>query len=71
MLDSSRRRFLEISAGLAGRVAASGIVSLPILASMSKRARASGGLQEDRSIIIASFAGPESSLRSVRSRLKT
>ena len=39
MPDSSRRRFLEISAGLAGRVAATGVVSLPILASMSKRAR--------------------------------
>jgi hypothetical protein len=38
--DSSRRRFLEISAGLAGRVAASGAVSLPILASISKRAKA-------------------------------
>jgi hypothetical protein len=38
MPDSSRRRFLEISAGLAGRVAASGVVSLPILTSMSKRA---------------------------------
>ena len=46
MLDSSRRRFLEISAGLAGRVAASGVVSLPILASMSKRARASGGRRD-------------------------
>jgi Hint domain len=40
MPNSSRRRFLEISAGLAGRVAASGAVSLPILASMSKRATA-------------------------------
>src|ERR1700751_1433309 len=40
MRGSSRRRFLEISAGLAGRVAASGAVSLPILASMSKGARA-------------------------------
>ena len=46
MPDSSRRRFLEISAGLAGRVAASGVVSLPILASMSKRARASGGRRD-------------------------
>lgn len=44
--DSSRRRFLEISAGLAGRVAASGAVSLPILASISKRARA--GDRDDR-----------------------
>jgi hypothetical protein len=43
---SSRRRFLEISAGLAGRVAASGVVSLPILASVSRRARASGGRKE-------------------------
>ena len=41
--NSSRRRFLEISAGLAGRVAASGAVSLPILASISKRARAGDG----------------------------
>lgn len=40
MSGSSRRRFLEISAGLAGRVAASGAISLPILASISKRARA-------------------------------
>jgi hypothetical protein len=38
--NSSRRRFLEISAGLAGKIAATGAVSLPILASMSKRARA-------------------------------
>lgn len=42
MSNSSRRRFLGISAGLAGKVAATGIVSLPILASMSKRARAYG-----------------------------
>src|SRR5271169_3875889 len=42
MPNASRRRFLEISAGLAGRVAASGAVSLPILASLSKRARAVG-----------------------------
>jgi hypothetical protein len=40
---SSRRHFLEISAGLAKRFAAGGVVSLPILASISKRARASGG----------------------------
>jgi len=40
MNHSSRRRFLEISAGLAGRVAATGVVSLPILASASRRARA-------------------------------
>lgn len=40
MSSSSRRRFLEISAGLAGKVAATGAVSLPILASMSRRARA-------------------------------
>jgi Hint domain len=38
--NSSRRRFLEISAGLARKVAATGAISLPILASMSKRARA-------------------------------
>ncbi|MGB8399529.1 Hint domain-containing protein [Bradyrhizobium sp.] len=42
MTHSSRRRFLEISAGLAGRVAASGALSLPILASISKRAKADG-----------------------------
>jgi hypothetical protein len=42
MTNSSRRRLLEISAGLAGKVAASGAVSLPILASMSKRATANG-----------------------------
>jgi hypothetical protein len=42
MPDSSRRRFLEISARLAGRAAATGVVSLPILASISKRARAHG-----------------------------
>src|SRR6516165_2802239 len=40
MANASRRRFLEISSGLAGRVAASGALSLPMLASMSKRARA-------------------------------
>jgi len=38
MPNSSRRRFLEISAGLAGRIAASGAISLPILASISKKA---------------------------------
>jgi hypothetical protein len=37
---SSRRRFLEISATTAGKVAATGLVSLPILALMSKRAKA-------------------------------
>jgi len=40
--NSSRRRFLEISVGLAGKVAATGAVSLPILASMSRRANANG-----------------------------
>jgi len=40
---SSRRRFLGISGGLAGKIAASGAVSLPILASMSRRARAGDG----------------------------
>jgi hypothetical protein len=39
---SSRRRFLEISATTVGKVAAAGIVSLPILASLSKRAKALG-----------------------------
>lgn len=43
MTNSSRRRFLGISASLAGRVAASGAVSLPILASLSGKARADGG----------------------------
>jgi len=38
--DSSRRGFLEISARLAGRTAATGLVSLPILAAISKRASA-------------------------------
>jgi hypothetical protein len=40
--NPTRRHFLEISAGLAGKVAASGVISLPILASMSRRARAIG-----------------------------
>ena len=40
--SSARRHFLGISAGLAGKVAASGAVSLPILASMSRKARANG-----------------------------
>ena len=43
MSCSSRRRFLGISGGLAGKIAASGAVSLPILASMSRRARAGDG----------------------------
>ena len=43
LVHSSRRRFFEISAGLAGKVAGSGIVSLPILASISKRAQAGPG----------------------------
>jgi hypothetical protein len=42
MLNSSRRHFLKSSAGLAGKVAATGAVSLPMLASMSKKARALG-----------------------------
>jgi hypothetical protein len=46
MTDASRRHFIEISAGLAGRVAATGIVSLPILVSISKRARAEHGGHE-------------------------
>ena len=41
-VSSSRRRFLEISAGLAGKVAATGAVSLPVLASMSRKANALG-----------------------------
>jgi hypothetical protein len=40
MSSSSRRRFLGISAGLAGRFAAAGVVSLPMMASLSKRAAA-------------------------------
>jgi Hint domain len=40
MPSSSRRGFLEISARMAGRVAASGALSLPILASLSKKSMA-------------------------------
>jgi hypothetical protein len=40
--SASRRRFLVISAGLAGKVAATGAISLPVLATMSKRAQAVG-----------------------------
>src|SRR5258708_6202490 len=43
MPASSRRSFLEISARLAGRAAATGVVSLPILASISKRVSAGHG----------------------------
>ena len=35
--NSSRRQFLGISARTAGKVAATGLVSLPLLASMSKK----------------------------------
>lgn len=42
MVDSSRRRFIKSSTNLAGKIAATGVVSLPLLASMSKRARAMG-----------------------------
>lgn len=38
----SRRRFLKSSAGLAGKIAATGAVSLPMLASISRRASALG-----------------------------
>jgi hypothetical protein len=61
--SSSRGRFLEISAGLEGKVAASGAVSLPILASMSRRATANGWrglgspLAREGHLNIASFAG--------------
>jgi hypothetical protein len=41
-MNSSRRQFLGISARAAGKVAATGLVSLPLLASMSKRADALG-----------------------------
>jgi hypothetical protein len=42
VMKSSRRQFLGISARTAGKVAATGIVSLPVLASMSKKANALG-----------------------------
>lgn len=42
MTNSSRRQFLGISARTAGKVAATGLVSLPLLASMSKKADALG-----------------------------
>ena len=42
MVNSSRRRFIKSSTNLAAKIAATGIVSLPLLASMSKRARAMG-----------------------------
>jgi hypothetical protein len=41
-MNSSRRQFLGISARTAGKVAATGLVSLPVLASMSKKASAWG-----------------------------
>src|SRR5262249_34849838 len=41
-MSSSRRQFLGISARTAGKVAATGLVSLPVLASMSKKADALG-----------------------------
>jgi hypothetical protein len=40
--NSSRRQFLGISARTAGKVAATGLVSLPLLSSMSKKADALG-----------------------------
>ena len=42
MTKSSRRQFLGISARAAGKVAATGLVSLPMLSSMSKKADALG-----------------------------
>ena len=42
MTNSSRRQFLGISARTAGKVAATGLVSLPMLASLSKKADALG-----------------------------
>ena len=48
VVDSSRRRFLEISADLAKKVAAGGVVSLPFLASMAKRASADNGLHKGK-----------------------
>ena len=42
MTKSSRRQFLGISARTAGKVAATGLVSLPMLSSMSKKADALG-----------------------------
>ena len=44
MTNSSRRQFLGISARTAGKVAATGLVSLPMLSSMSKKADALGWL---------------------------
>src|SRR3954468_18636577 len=41
---NSRRQFLSISAATAGKVAATGLVSLPVLASMSNKANALGWL---------------------------
>ena len=41
-MNSSRRQFLGISARTAGKVAATGLVSLPVLASMSAKANALG-----------------------------
>jgi hypothetical protein len=41
--NSSRRRFIKGSANLAGKIAATGMVSVPLLASMSKRAGALPG----------------------------
>jgi hypothetical protein len=41
-MNSSRRQFLGVSARTAGKVAATGLVSLPMLSSMSKKADALG-----------------------------
>jgi Hint domain len=41
-MSSSRRQFLSLSARTAGKVAATGLVSLPVLASMSQKANALG-----------------------------
>jgi Hint domain-containing protein len=46
-MSSSRRQFLSISAATAGKVAATGLVSLPVLASMTKKADAMGPWFDD------------------------
>lgn len=42
MINSERRRFITKSAGLVGKVAATGALSLPLMASMSQKAQAWG-----------------------------
>jgi hypothetical protein len=45
--SSARRHFFGISAAVAGRIAAVGAASLPILASTSKRAKAEGEPEDE------------------------